>query len=150
MTYLKTKTVTVINDETTNKTQVKYLDTDILYERGELGIKEGIQNTLDGVGIEKSVILSLIALELEQGLKGAEEIASLKPDTLLVYDNLDLDELSVYPDTVGVENPVIKITQKDIDRAEYTVENYKFLLNFINNKLDEIKETETPRVDLQP
>lgn len=145
MAIIKNKEVTVIDDETVNPTVVKY----IVFGDDE-NERVGVNKTLNGYNFCLSEILKYIKHELNGELNGAKIITELEPNTQLCSKELDLNEDTIYNSTIGVENPVITITEKDIKRANHTVQQYEYLLSIINLLLAGSNEIDKPKYELLP
>ena len=146
MPIIETKKLTVINDEQVEPTQVQYLLFNEDYIEYE---KDGVNKTLNGYNFSLSEILQDIKIQLNNELQGVKSISEMKPNTLLCCKDLDLNS-DLYFETLGVDNPVITITGKDIKRANHTVQQYEYLLSIINLLLAGSNKIEKPKYELLP
>ncbi len=137
------KNLTVINDEKVKETKVNCIVFDIDENKERIGVNK----TINGYNFCLSEILTDIKTTLDGELQGAKIIAELNPNTKLCCKNLDLNE-DLYFSSIGVENPVITISEKDIKRAKHTVQQYEYLLSIIELLLKGSNEIDKPKYEL--
>ena len=146
MATIKSKNLTVINDKEVKPTEVKY----IIFDEDDKNEKIGVSKTLNGYNFSLTEILLSIGYQMDGELQGAKIIAGLEPNTQLCSKELDLNEDTIYDSTIGVENPVITITEKDINRAKNTVKQYEYIIGVLNLLLYGSTKVEKPKYDLLP
>ena len=146
MAIIETKNLTVINDEKVDETKVNC----IVFDIDEKGVKDGVNKTLNGYNFCLSEILDEINHTLEEELDGVKLIAGLQANTLLCSKNLDLNEDTLYDNSIGVDNPVITISEKDITRAKNTVKDYEYLIKLFNLLLQGSYKVDKPKYELLP
>ena len=129
MAIIEDKKVKVIEDEPVEPTIIKSIS--FSKEPIRKYEKDGVNKTLNGYNTKLIDILLDISYMLDGELNGAKLIAEMEPDTVLYSKNLDLNE-DIYGTVTGVKNPVITVTEEEINQAKYTVQQYEYLLRLIN------------------
>lgn len=129
MAIIEDKKVKVIEDEPVEPTIIKSIS--FSKEPIRKYEKDGVNKTLNGYNTKLIDILLDIGYMLDGELEGAKLIAEMEPDTVLYSKNLDLNE-DIYGTVTGVKNPVITVTEEEINQAKYTVQQYEYLLRLIN------------------